>query len=219
MHISAHLRPLLLGASVAAGLSLGACSQSKDRCELSPEVARIEASVQLERLEKPFFKLKTPADADRFLQQHALFARQFLQAGQYPPGVLSATLARLATNTGLQKLGAQADSAFHTPHLQQRLTQLFQHVRYYYPSFRVPPVETFVSGLSQDLFVNDSLIVISTDYFVGPKAVYRPNVPGYIQRRYTPEHLLPGLALAVSTKYNQKPATGPDDARRDGPLR
>ncbi|WP_071595178.1 gliding motility lipoprotein GldB [Hymenobacter aerophilus] len=207
MPISARLRlfPLL---ALAAGLSLGACSKNDDQCELSPEVAKVQAPVKLERLEKPFFKLKTAADADQFLQQHGLFARQFLQAGQYPPGVLSATLARLATNVGLQKLGAQADSTFRGPQLQQNLTQLFQHVRYYYPGFRVPPVRTFVSGLSQDLFVNDSLIVISTDYFVGPTAAYRPNVPAYIQRRYTPEHLLPGVALAISTKYNQKPAAG-----------
>ncbi|RFP66097.1 gliding motility lipoprotein GldB [Hymenobacter lapidiphilus] len=208
MHISARLRTLLLMASAAAGLSLGACSNNDDRCELSPEVAKVEAPVKLERLEAPFFKLKTPADAEQFLQNNGLFARQFLQAGQYPPGVLSATLARLAANAGLQKLGVQADSTFQGPQLQQNLTQLFQHVRYYYSGFRVPPIKTFVSGLSQDLFVNDSLIVLSTDYFVGPKAAYRPNVPGYIQRRYTPEHLVPGLALAISTKYNQKPAAG-----------
>lgn len=206
MHISARLPTLLLMASAVAGL--GACSKTQDRCELSPEVALVKAPVQLERLETPFFGLKTKADADQFLQTHGLFARQFLQAGQYPPGMLSTTLVRLATNVGLQKLGTQADSTFRGPQLQQNLTQLFQHVRYYYPGFRVPPVKTFVSGLSQDLFVNDSLIVLSTDYFVGPTAAYRPNVPGYIQRRYTPAHLLPGLALAISTKYNQKPAAG-----------
>ncbi|SDY78743.1 gliding motility lipoprotein GldB [Hymenobacter psychrophilus] len=208
MHISARLSTLLLVASAVASLGLGACSNNQNRCELSPEVARVKAPVQFERLEGPFFKLKTPADADQFLQTHKLFARQFLQSGQYPPGVLSATLARLATNPGLQKLGVQADSTFRGPQLQQNLTRLFQHARYYYPGFRVPLVQTFVSGLSQDLFVSDSLIVISTDYFVGPTAAYRPNVPGYIQKRYTPAHLLPGLALAISTKYNQKPDAG-----------
>ena len=205
MHIPARLRTLLLIS--AAALGLVACSEGSETCVLSPEVAKVKAPAQLERLEEPFFQIKTTTDADRFLGEHGLFARQFLQSPQYPPGVLSATLTRLATNAGLQKLGSQADSTFRGPELQQELTHLFQHVRYYYPGFRVPPVKTFVSGLSQDLFVNDSLLVISTDYFVGPRAVYQPNVPAYIQRRYTPAHLLPAVALAISTKYNQKQLT------------
>ena len=207
MHIPARLRTLL--AVSAAALGLLACSKQEQSCEMSPEVAKVKAPVQLVRLEQPFFQIRTTADADRFLGEHGLFARQFLQSQQYPPGVLSGTLTRLATNAGLQKLGAQADSTFRGPALQQDLTHLFQYVRYYFPDFRVPPVRTFVSGLSQDLFVNDSLIVLSTDYFVGPKAVYRPNVPAYIMRRYTPAHMLPNVALAISSKYNQKSAANP----------
>ncbi|RSK49638.1 gliding motility lipoprotein GldB [Hymenobacter rigui] len=184
-----------------------ACGRSQESCELNPEVAKVEAPVTIERLEKPFFQIKSPADANQFLQEHKLFARQFLQSGQYPAGVLAATLTRLATNSGLQKLGAQADTTFTTAELEQQLKPMFQHIRYYFPDFRVPPVKTFVSGLSQDLFVNDSLLVLSTDFFVGPEAAYRPNVPGYILRRYTKEHLVPAVALAISSKYNQKQLT------------
>jgi gliding motility-associated lipoprotein GldB len=205
MHIPARLRTL--AASVAAISLVSACGSSQESCEMNPDVAKVAAPVQLERLEQPFFQIKSPADANRFVQQHGLFARQFLQSRQYPAPVLASTLARLATNAGLQKLGRQADSTFTTPRLEQGLKPMFQYIRYYFPDFKVPPVKTFVSGLSQDLFVNDSLMVLSTDYFVGPKAAYRPNVPGYILRRYTPEHLLPTAALAISSKYNQKQLT------------
>ncbi|WP_219601024.1 gliding motility lipoprotein GldB [Hymenobacter sp. DG01] len=203
MHIPTRMRAWL-AAVVVAGLGLVACSRGQESCELDPAVAKVSAPVALERLEKPFFQIKSPADAAQFIKAHGLFARQFLQSGQYPGEVLSTTLARLATNPGLQKLGAQADTTFRAEQLKQQLQPLFQHIRYYFPDFRVPPVKTFVSGLSQDLFVNDSLLVISTDFFVGPKAAYLPNVPSYIQRRYTKEHLLPALALAISSKYNQK---------------
>ncbi|RIY10211.1 gliding motility lipoprotein GldB [Hymenobacter rubripertinctus] len=205
MHIPARLRTLLVAA--AATLGLLACSKSPETCELNPAVAKVKAPVRLERLEKPFFQIRTTADADQFLREHGLFARQFLQSSQYPAGVLRTTLVRLATNAGLQKLGAQADTTFTAAGLEQQLHPLFQHLRYYFPEFEVPPVKTFVSGLSQDLFVNDSLLVVSTDYFVGPQAVYQPNVPAYILRRYTREHLLPTVALAISSKYNQKQLT------------
>ena len=199
---------LLLTTLLSLVLLLASCNRTKT-CELNPEVAKVAAPVQIERLEGPFFRIRSEADAKQFLQQHRLFANQFLQERQYPSQeVLAGTLVRLATNNGLQKLGKESEAEFKdTNKLQGELKQLFQHVRYYFPAFRVPPVKTFVSGLSQDLFVNDSLMVISLDYFVGPKASYRPNVPAYILRRYTPEHLLPTVALAVSSKYNQHELT------------
>jgi gliding motility-associated lipoprotein GldB len=189
-------------------LLLVSCNKS-NTCELDPEVAKVDAPVQIERLEGPFFRIRNQTDAKQFLQQQPLFANQFLQQRQYPSQeVLAGTLVKLSTNSGLQKLDKEAESEFKdTDKLQGELKRMFQHVRYYFPSFRVPPVKTFVSGLSQDLFVNDSLMVISLDFFVGPKASYRPNVPAYILRRYTPAHLLPTVALAVSSKYNKHELT------------
>ncbi|WP_345071463.1 gliding motility lipoprotein GldB [Hymenobacter fastidiosus] len=196
--------------TVVFGSFLLGSSCTKDaKCELNPEVARVEAAVQIERLEQPFFQIKSLGDAQRFVGRHPLFANQFLQRRQYPSDeVLAQALLKLATNAGLQKLSREAEAGFKdTDALQSQLRQMFQHVRYYFPGFRVPPVKTFVSGLSQDLFVNDSLMVLSLDFFVGPRASYRPNVPDYILRRYTPAHLLPTAALTVSSKYNQQELT------------
>ncbi|UOR04322.1 gliding motility lipoprotein GldB [Hymenobacter aerilatus] len=195
-------------AALLGWLLLTACSTGAD-CEQNPDIAKVEAPVQLERLEKPFFQIKNPAEAQRFIEQHPLFARQYLLAGRYEAEQLTQTMTQLATNVGLQKLGRETEAAFqNTDSLQQELRGLFQHVRYYYPSFRVPPVKTFVSGLGKEpskdaLFANDSLIVLSLDFFVGPTASYRADVPAYINRRYTPTHVLPALALTISSKYNR----------------
>jgi len=208
-HNTAPVR-LFLTAVLGSLVFLSSCGQDGTaKCELSPEVARVEAPVQLQRLEQPFFRIKTVAEAQQFVRQHELFADQFLQRRQYPSEeVLGQALVKLATNAGLQKLGKEAEVEFKdTNALQSQLQRMFQHVRYYFPDFRVPPVATFVSGLSQDLFVNDSLMVISLDFFVGPKASYRPNMPEYILRRYAPAYLLPTAALAVSSKYNQHQLT------------
>ncbi|WP_400192389.1 gliding motility lipoprotein GldB [Hymenobacter sp. B81] len=205
--MSLRLRPWLSTLPIVV-LLLASCSSDNARCELAPEVARVEAPVRLERLEKSFFQIRTPDDARRFLDQNRLFSRYFLQRGQVPDPILQQTLARLATNPGLQELSRQADSTFSdTTRWRGNLQQMFQHVRYHFPDFRVPQVKTFVSGLSQDLFINDSLLVISTDFFVGPRAKYRPNVPNYILRRYRAEYVLPTTALAVSSKYNKKQLT------------
>jgi gliding motility-associated lipoprotein GldB len=203
------LRPWLSTAVLAALLLFQSACGRDEKCEMPADIAAVKAPVQLERLEKPFFQLKTPADAQRFMDQQPLFARYFLQRPKYPSdAALQQTLLKLATNPGLQRLGQQADSTFrNTEQWQGELQRFFQHVRYYFPDFRVPQAKTFVSGLSQDIFANDSLLVISTDFFVGPTAVYRPNVPNYILRRYRPEYVMPTVALAVSSKYNQKNLT------------
>ncbi|MCC2546161.1 gliding motility lipoprotein GldB [Hymenobacter sp. BT175] len=190
-------------------LLLTGCGR-EDKCELNPEVAKVPVTLRLERLERSFFQVKSTTDAGAFLAQHPLFANQYLQLRQYPSAdALTPMLTRLATNADLQQLGSQAAAAFPEEQLQADLKRLFQHVRYYFPKFRVPPVNTFVSGLgldpfSKDLFVNDSLMVLSLDFFVGPKAKYRPNAPEYILRRYTPAHLLPAAAQAISSKYNRR---------------
>ncbi|MCR5887690.1 gliding motility lipoprotein GldB [Hymenobacter sp. J193] len=200
---------MALSVGLLAGLA--SCGRDKQTCEQNPEVARVAAPVHLESLIKPFFQIKNPADAQQFLQAHPGFANHFLQRRQFPSdNVLAQRLTQLATNAGLQKLGRETEAAFQdTAALRRQLHQAFQHVRYEFPDFRVPPVNLFVSGLSQDVFVNDSLLVLGLDFFVGPKASYRPNVPEYILRRYTPAHLLPTVMLAVSTKYNQRPRTNP----------
>lgn len=202
------LRPWLTLSALVALLLPTACGRD-DKCEMSAEVAAVQAPVELKRLEQSFFQIRTPADAQQFMDREPLFARYFLQRPKYPSdAVLQQTLVKLATNPGLQRLGQQADSTFRsTEQWQGDLQRFFQHVRYYFPDFRVPQARTFVSGLSQDIFVNDSLLVISTDFFVGPKAVYLPNVPGYILRRYRSEYVLPTVALAVSSKYNRKAVT------------
>jgi gliding motility-associated lipoprotein GldB len=201
-----HVLGVLLGTSLAL---FAGCNRSQDKCELDPAVANVKAPVELERLEKPFFQIKSTTDAKRFLAEHPLFANQFLQRRQFPTDeVLAGTLTRLATNAGLQQMGRQTDSTFQdSEKLKGELQRMFQHIRYNFADFPIPPVKTFVTGLSQDMFVNDSLMVLGLDFFVGPNAKYRPNVPDYILRRYRPEYVLPTAALAISSKYNKKELT------------
>lgn len=202
------LRPRRSLPLLAATLLLHACSNDQ-KCELSPEVAAVQAPVKLDRLEKPFFQIRTPADAQRFMDEQPVFARYFLQRPSYSDAQLQTTLVSLATNPKLQQFGQQVDSAFRdTGRWQGELQQFFQHVRYYFPDFKVPQTKTFVRGLmGQDLFVNDSLLVINIDFFVGPKAMYQPDAPNYILRRYRPEYVLPRVAEVVSSKYNRKELT------------
>ncbi|RTQ53484.1 gliding motility lipoprotein GldB [Hymenobacter gummosus] len=199
------LRPWLSLPLLAATLLLNACTNDQ-KCEMPAEIAAVKAPVQLDRLEKSFFQIKTPADAQRFMDAEPVFARYYLQRPRYPAPELQNMLVSLATNPKLRQFGQQADSTFgSTEQRQGELQRFFQHVRYYFPDFRVPQTKTYVSGLmGQDLFANDSLLVINIDYFVGPRAMYQPDAPNYLLRRYRPEYIMPRVAEVVSSKYNRK---------------
>lgn len=167
-------------------------------------------SVQVQRLEAPFFQIKGPAGAVAFMTAHPTFARYYLQRRTATDTTGAAALARLATEPHLRELSQQTAAAFPDgTALGRDLGALFGRVKYYFPGFRAPQATTFVSGFEgKDIFVNDSLLVLSLDWFAGPQVKFRPvEMPKYMLRNYTPAHLLPALALRVATKYNRHELT------------
>ncbi len=173
-------------------------------CQIPDEAADIPVTVEIERLEGPFFEIKSKEDAAKFMNEHPLFARKFLQKGQIPDPVLLNSLQGLATNAELRKLKDEAVQRFGKMEQEkEQLETAFKVLKYYYPDFKEPQVKTFVSGLSQDLLVTDSLLVFGIDFFIGKKASYRPDTYDYILSRYERENMVPAAMLLLSNKYNK----------------
>lgn len=193
----------------AAGLLAG-CRQGQDGCRPDPAASAPAASLRLKHLEKSFFQIKNPAEGLQFIQANPVFARYYLQVGRIPADTAARALAQLATNEGLQKLGRETAAAFaDSAGLAQQVRELFGRVKYYFPDFKAPATAvTNVSGLSgKGIFVNDSLLVLNLDWYAGPKASYRPDLPQYMLRRYRPANVVPELATMVADKYNRHQLT------------
>ncbi|MBH8569911.1 hypothetical protein KB206_13545 [Microvirga sp. STS02] len=198
--------PLFLGISFGFG---GCKSGPAEGCR--PDAGEDAAAVpmQVKRLEPAFFQLKTPAQAQQFMDANPAFARYYLQRQPATEKQLDSSLVHLATNPALQQVGRETAAAFpDSAALRHNLGEMFRRVHYYFPDFRVPPTVTYVSGfLAKDIYVNDSLLVMSLDWFIGPKASKRPDLPQYMLRRYTPAGLMPLLAQDVASKYNRHELT------------
>ena len=207
LKLSSFLSTLLLA---TAGL-LGGCHQgAADGCRPDLAADAPTAPLHLTHLERTFFQIKNPAQGLQFLQANPVFARYYLPAGQAPADTLAKALAQLATSPDLQQLSQQTAAAFtDSAGLRRDMAAMFGRVKYYFPDFKTPPVAaTYVSGLlGKDIYINDSLLVVSLDWFAGPRAKYRPDLPQYMLRRYRPANVLPTLALAVSSKYNRHQLT------------
>ena len=91
--------------------------------------------------------------------------------------------------------------------MRAQFEDAFKHVKYFYPKFDVPRVQTVVSGLgflSRDgaaLSVSDSSVVVSLDFYAGPKASFVPNVPNFLLRKYTPEALAPSVVGVLAERF------------------
>ena len=207
LKLSSFISALLLAAS---GLVAGCRPGAADGCRPDPAADAPAAPLRLTHLEQAFFQIKNPAEGLHFMRANPVFTRYYLQAGQAPADTLAKALAQLATNADLQKLRQQTAAAFpDTASLRQNMAAMFGRVKYYFPDFKTPgTATTYVSGLlGKDIFVSDSLLVVSLDWFAGPQASYRPDLPQYMLRRYRPANVLPTLALAVSSKYNKHQLT------------
>ena len=188
---------------------LVACGHQKEGCWADSAAEATTVPLKLERLEQPFFQLKNQGQTLAFLRQHPLFSRLYLQLQPGQASQMATALTELATNKDLQKLSRETAFAFaDSAGLRQNLQEMFRRVHYYFPDFRVPLVYTYVSGFQgKDIFVNDSLLVLSLDWFAGPKASYRPDLPHYMLSRYNSAHLLPMLAQTIASKYNRHELT------------
>ncbi|KAA6431218.1 gliding motility lipoprotein GldB [Rufibacter glacialis] len=177
----------------------------KETCEIPDEVASLPVDVKIDRLEDQFFQIKTLPEMQAFLQQHPMLRDKYLLRDRYPSlDHMAQNLLRLATDTSIHKLARQSKEQFgDLKDVEQELETGLKFVKHYYPSFHIPQVQTFISGLSRDLLVSDSLIVLGLDFFIGKKAAFRPQAPQYILERYEKENLVPSVMLLVSNKFNK----------------
>ena len=141
----------------------------KKGCEIPEEIRNMPVDVQIERLEKPFFSIQTKGDVVQFLNDHPTFSSQFLRRDAYPSdSILVRSLFTLAKDTSVHTLVKETNHRFENiDDLERDLELALKHVRFYFPNFQVPQVKTYISGLGQDLFVNDSIMVLGlvVDYF------------------------------------------------------
>ena len=187
----------------AALLILAGCG--KKGCEIPAEIANRPVNIEIERLEKPFFKLETREEILGFLNEHPQFSQKYLNRNRYPhDSILVNMLHKLVASKDIDQLVEATDQKFgDAKQLEQDLELAFKHITHYYPQYQVPRVQTFISGFANDITVTDSLLVLSLENFIGPGAPYRPDFPQYILQRYAPPYLVPTTVLAISNQFNK----------------
>lgn len=187
-----------------ASFLLSSCGS--DDCSVNEEYAGVSLDISYERLEEQTAAFKSPEDFIQFLNENRAMANYFLDAKQYPNDqILANRMYKLFQEKSIDTLRQEAVDYFvdFDQYISQ-LEQAYRFVKYHYPETSIPRVQTMVSGLYNDLYMSDSLIVVGLDFFIGLNGSYHANnIPLYMVRRYKRESMVPIMMSFVSNQYNE----------------
>ncbi len=191
---------------VFLGLLFTFYSCGDKNCGEDIDISSIEVAVTIERLEDEFFNLKTKEGVLDYLDKHQVLAEVFYHRSQYPhDSIVVNRLLALAKNPGLDTVYKETQEEFgNMADLKLEFEAAFKRVKYYYPDFEAPKIETTVTGFvnGSDLYMSDSLIIIGLDWYLGEKGTFRPmDVPQYILARMRKEYIVPSAIMLLSSKY------------------
>lgn len=187
---------------VISFLLLGSCEQPSCRDGFS--IDKSEVTVAVQRLEEELFSLQSQGEVAGFLRENLAFTQLFLHGDQYPSDeVLAEKLQGLVEDPYIDTLyqEAAAEYADFDP-VRRDIEDIFGRLKTLYPFVKTPRVQTAVTGLYNDLFISDSLIVIGLDFFIGEQATYKPrDIPEYILNRYDKQHLPAVIAKFMAGSF------------------
>ncbi|MBX2961130.1 MAG: gliding motility lipoprotein GldB [Cyclobacteriaceae bacterium] len=177
-------------------LFTGCKREVEEKCAFVPPV-KDRVSLEFHSLSDSVISFKSKEELVSFLGRYPVIRDYFLRRSLYPnDSVFVAELYQRFTNNYMDSLRTDVKNVFDDERaLKQQFEEAFSNMRYYYPDAPAPKIITLVTGLDNDMLVSDSLIIVSLDYYLGPKARYRPNMYEYLLRQYVKENIVPSTML------------------------
>jgi hypothetical protein len=176
---------------------------SEEKCVVSPD---IKVELNFKSYEDSIPSIQTKKQLVGFLTRHPELRDIFFGRGSYPlDSTFINQLFKKFTHPAFDTLLIEIKNVFGDGHeLKEEFQNAFANIKYYYPNFKIPRVETVITGLESDIFVSDSLIIVGLDFYLGKKAKYRPNMYEYILKRYEKNFIVPSalLLIGIDGRYN-----------------
>jgi hypothetical protein len=169
-------------------------------CEKSAEEVY---TVKIERFDEQLMNVQSKEELEKLLSDNPGITD--LMFNKMPSDTaFIADVFHMVKNEDAQKLHGEVQSTFgDLSKLSQEFGSAFNEIKKLYPDFKAPRIIAGFTGLQNDMVVTDSMVVVSLDAFIGPKALYRPHQPDYILRRFAPEYIVPNTVRFLSNKFNK----------------
>ncbi|MEQ9592317.1 MAG: gliding motility lipoprotein GldB [Cyclobacteriaceae bacterium] len=183
------------------------CDSTDEKCEFIPDTSSIQIDLLIEPLHDRIAQISSKEELVLFFSGHPTMRDQFFNRQAYPSdSAFINELYNRFTNPYFDSLLIDTDKVFgDLAELTQEFETAFSNIKYYYPDFEPPKIQTVITGLESDILVTDSLIIVGLDYYIGPGARYKPNMYDYMLRRYQKNFIVPSVLLlyGIDSKYNK----------------
>jgi len=188
-------------------LLLTRCGKDREACVFVPETSSIKLNLSIEALQDSFVNVSSKKELVRLLTNHPQIRDYIFRRSEYPnDSVFINEIYNRFSNPHIDTLLLETKRVFgDLTDLRSQFTEAFTNLRYYYPDFSPPKIQTVISGLDTDLLVTDSLIIVSLDFYLGHGAKYRPKMYEYLLRQYGKENIVPSCMLiyGIHDEFNK----------------
>jgi hypothetical protein len=183
------------------------CGKDEETCVYIPETSGIKVDITFEQFEDSLANVQSREELVGILTRQPLIRDYIFRRTEYPnDSVFVDEIYRKFSSPGIDTLLKETNRVFgDLSELKGQFTQAFTNIKYYYPDFQPPKVQTLISGMDTDLFVSDTLIIVSLDFFLGPGAKFRPKLYDYLLRQYTKDNIVPSslLIFGIGVPFNR----------------
>jgi hypothetical protein len=178
-----------------------------EECVYIPDTGSIHIDLIYESLSDKLIGVKSKTDLVQLLTEHPTLRDYFLKRLQFPnDSVFINLLYDRLNDPNIDTLWMETRRVFgDESELKNEFIRAFTNMKYYYPDFKIPRIETVVTGFDTDLFISDSLLIVGLDYFLGPGAKYRPHMYEYLLQQYRKENIVPSFMLmyGIDSRFNK----------------
>ena len=176
-----------------------------------PDVSKIKVDFTLERFEKDFFEMDTTnisQSLDKLRGKYSNFYPDFMQEILGVNGANTSEATITVTKEFYRTYKSFNDSLLKkyksTTHVEKEIKEGLQHVKYYFPDYKLPGVITFLGTLdAPGVAFTRNYIAIGLHQFAGNNfsAYLEQDVqrlyPLYISRRFDEEYIAPNCMKAI----------------------
>lgn len=166
----------------------------KKEDQIESEIAKVEVDFLVERFDRAFAEA-IPKDLNQLKETFP-----FLFSKHVPDSVFIARM----TDTLQNELLDQVDKKFNNfSDIENDITRLFQHLKYYDVTFSEPRVVTLTNDVKyrDKVIVTDTIVLIPLDNYLGEDHEYYMNIPRYITQNMKPSQIVSNLASEYAKRY------------------
>lgn len=171
----------------------------KNENQVEEAISKIDIQAHIERFDQAF-ATATATDLPKLKAQYP-----FMLSERYQDSFWIAKM----QDTLMHQLGEQVEAQIpNIKDVEDEITQLFQHLKYYFPEFTAPRVVTYISYVDyrNKTVVTDSVSIIAIDNYLGSEHEFYEGVSKYIRAEFNPEQIVVDLAGNYAQQYILAPS-------------